>query len=119
MCVMNIRVIFVYRSFERISWCCVASPQSNSHISSVSRSAYDDTFRVNYGEPEEVPRKTTSMPLKLVSPSTTMASLAEDELAGLELNIVRCTAGESPAGSAAGERSAAASSPEATTRANR
>ena len=76
-----------------MSWCCVASPQSKSQISSVRRSAYELTLRVNEGEPELVPRNVSSMPLKLLSASSETAEEAEEAEAGRELNIVRWRGG--------------------------
>ena len=49
----------------------------------------DETLRVKEGEPLEVPRNVSSMPLKLVTESAPMASPPGTFSAGRELNIVR------------------------------
>jgi len=55
--VMKILPIFPIFSLLRCSWCCVASPQSNSHSSPPRRRPRAEWLRVDDGWAEAVPRK--------------------------------------------------------------
>jgi len=88
MCVTKIFDIFAYLSCDRINWCCVASPQSNNHISLSNLSAKLETFLVKLGAPLEVPKNVNSTPLKFDLRSRCISSPPATASRVFELNIV-------------------------------